>query len=63
MGAFLEEYLVWMNPWPESSPRWNFVSMANKADSLVTMRLREEEPSLLIQLALLLLSPQPSTDL
>ena len=27
--------------------QWNFVTMANKADSLVTKRLRKEEPSLL----------------
>jgi hypothetical protein len=26
--------------------RWNFIIMANKADSLVTKRLREEELSL-----------------
>ena len=26
--------------------RWNFIIMANKAESVVTKRLREEEPSL-----------------
>ena len=26
--------------------RWNFITMANKAESVVTKRLREEEPSL-----------------
>ena len=26
--------------------RWNFVTMANKADSLVTKRIRKEEPYL-----------------
>ena len=34
-----------------------------QADSLVTKRFRGEEASLLIQPTLLLLSPQPSTDL
>ena len=26
--------------------RWNFITMANRVDSIVTKRLREEEPSL-----------------
>ena len=26
--------------------RWNFITLANKQDSIVTRRLREEEPSL-----------------